>query len=114
MHEEASAARAARIAELNDAFRRTRTDGLVVVTNGVMGMGPDFTTAAMKAVEEFDTFTESNDPWHEHDFGSVEIDGQKLFWKIDYYDGSMVYGSEDPADPSKTTRVLTVMLSEEY
>ena len=55
-----------------------------------------------------------NDPWSEHDFGSFEIDGETLFWKIDYYDGSMQFGLEDPADPAKTMRVLTIMLSEEY
>lgn len=44
----------------------------------------------------------------------VEVDGRQLFWKIDYFDAAMEFGSEDPADPSKTTRVLTIMLSSEY
>lgn len=55
-----------------------------------------------------------NDPHGEHDFGSVEFLGRKFFWKLDYYDAAMEFGSDDPADLAKTTRVLTVMLAEEY
>lgn len=55
-----------------------------------------------------------NDPHKEHDFGSFEIAGRKFFFKLDYYDSAMEFGSEDPADPSKTTRVLTIMLASEY
>jgi hypothetical protein len=32
----------------------------------------------------FDTFTNDNDPHRERDFGSFDLDGEKLFWKIDY------------------------------
>ena len=56
-----------------------------------------------------------NDPYNEHDFGAFSQEGVgKIFWKIDYYDAAMKYGSEDPADPTKTTRVLTIMLASEY
>ena len=50
----------------------------------------------------------------EHDFGSFEVAGEKFFWKIDYYDERCEFGSEDPADPEKTMRVLTIMFADEY
>jgi Protein of unknown function (DUF3768) len=37
--------------------------------------------------------------------GSFELVGRKFFWKIDYYDERCEFGSEDPANPQKTTRV---------
>ncbi|WP_456738298.1 MULTISPECIES: DUF3768 domain-containing protein [unclassified Bradyrhizobium] len=59
-------------------------------------------------------FTQENDPHGEHDFGSLDLVGRKFFWKIDYYDEDMRSGSEDPSDPKRTVRVLTLMLSSEY
>jgi hypothetical protein len=72
------------------------------------------TPPEQKSNKAFNVFIEDNDPNGEHDFGSFEIDGRKLFFKIDYYDKDMRYGSEDPSDPSQTARVLTLMLAEEY
>lgn len=77
-------------------------------------LGAEFVILATRAVSSFDNFTPDNDPYGEHDFGSVNVAGQHLFWKIDYYDPSLCYGSEDPADLAVTRRVLTVMLASEY
>ncbi len=108
-----------RIRELNDAFRKypwngARALGRTVVTAGINANGPEFVLRVLNAVAGFNDFNADNDPHGEHDFGALELDGQKLFWKIDYYDAACHYGSEDPSDPTKTTRVLTVMLAEEY
>jgi Protein of unknown function (DUF3768) len=50
----------------------------------------------------------------EHDFGVFEVDGNTIFFKIDYFDKSRCYHSPDPSDPSVTERVITIMLAEEY
>ena len=103
-----------RIRELNDTFRRTFSGGRVMLTTGVDAL-PDAEKAAVLAkVRTFDAFNGDNDPHGEHDFVSIEHEGVKYFGKMDYYAQDMRQGSEDPADPSQTTRVLTVMRADEY
>jgi len=68
----------------------------------------------MIAVREFNDFSDENDPWGEHDFGALEIAGEKVFFKLDYYDPSLSFGSENPANEAITHRVLTIMLASEY
>ncbi len=99
---------------LNDAFRQTLQGGTVVMTSGIVALGSESQAKILAAIQEFKDFDDGNDPWGEHDFGSVEIDGERVFFKIDYYDLTRAMHSEDPADPSKTERVMTVMLASEY
>src|SRR5215471_7170169 len=106
--------RIARIRQLNDTFRRSFFLGRVVLTSGVDAL-PDLIKArALQLVRVFDYFNEDNDPHGEHDFGSFELANFTFFWKIDYYDESCEFGSEDPADTARATRVLTLMLASEY
>ena len=84
------------------------------MTAGLNAKGSEFVGKALVRVMAFDDFNADNDPHGEHDFGSFELEGEKLFWKIDYFDLAAEFGSEDPTDPKKTLRVLTVMLAEEY
>ena len=102
------------IRNLNDAFRHTLDGGRILFTQGVSAYGVIFSHRALEVVRKFDSFTPDNDPHEEHDFGSFTLDGHKLFWKIDYYDAALEYGSNNPADPEQTTRVLTILLAEEY
>jgi hypothetical protein len=111
--------RATRIAELNDAFRKgERPDlGRIVITSGVrdlVSVWPLGPIAVYELVKQFDGFNNDNDPHSEHDFGNFEFAGAKCFFKIDYYNKAMNGGSEDPADETKTCRVLTIMRVEEY
>jgi hypothetical protein len=105
---------AAKIRALNDAFRSTFEGGRVVVTAGVRALPADTVARVLETTRTFADFNEGNDPHGEHDFGAFELAGCTFFWKIDYYDTAIEYGSDDPADPDVTTRVLTIMLADEY
>ncbi len=109
-----AAEKAEPIRVLNDNFRSTFIGGQVLMSAGVSELPMDVKARVLLTVKSFKDFSKDNDPYDEHDFGSFEIDGQTFFWKIDYYDIGCRYGSVDPSDPEKTTRVLTIMLAEEY
>jgi len=103
-----------RIRVLNDNFRSTFIGGQVVMSAGVADLPMGTRAQVVLKVQSFSDFNADNDPYGEHDFGSFEVAGEKFFWKIDYYDSLCEFGSEDPADPEKTTRVLTIMFAGEY
>ena len=104
-----------KIRELNDAFRRSLGGtGKRLMTAGVAALPFADQALIIAQVMSFDAFTEDNDPHGEHDFGAFDFSGERIFWKIDYYDAACKHGSENPADPAQTTRVLTIMLAEEY
>jgi hypothetical protein len=105
----------AKICALNDALRAVAAGtGRIYVTAGIAALPMQEQVEIMARVQTFTAFTPDNDPHGEHDFGSFEYAGKTIFWKIDYYDRQLEFGSPDPADESVTTRVLTVMLAEEY
>lgn len=107
-------ARVARIRALNDALRGFRRGGYVTITSGVQALGSAALQAVLLKVAQFDAFSTDNDPHGEHDFGAIEHGDHRIFWKIDYYDKQLEFGSPDPADPDVTARVLTIMLASEY
>ena len=113
--------RAAKIAATNDRFRkrvlspnRDQLGTEAVYTQGIHQLlaetGNSFTFFSLIAT--YDAFNEDNDPYGEHDFGSLDWHGNKVFWKIDYYDQQLQYGC-DPLEPD-CRRVITIMLAGEY
>lgn len=107
------------VKELNDAFRTGQRPelGRIMITCGVRDLvaaWPLGVIVVHQKVKEYSDFNPDNNPHNENDFGSFEHCGEKLFWKIDYYDKELHAGSEDPADPAITCRVLTIMLASEY
>lgn len=106
---------AAKIAALNDLCRKAMgVAGRLVQTEGINALPPRDQTAIREKVETFTAFTPDNDPYQERDFGAFDHNGERIFWKIDYYNTSLTMGSEDPTDPKQTVRVLTIMLASEY
>ena len=105
-----------RIRALNDDLRKhiSRCHGHAVMTTGIAALGAEAVARIVKTIEVFDDFCHANDPHQEHDFGSFEADGHTIFFKIDYFDKDLKYHSPDPADPTVTERVITIMLAEEY
>jgi Protein of unknown function (DUF3768) len=104
----------ARIRALNDELRQYFAQGMAVMTPGIAALGAEAVERIVKTIAVFDDFCHANDPYEEHDFGSFEADGHMIYFKIDYFDESLTYHSPDPADPSVTKRVITIMLAEEY
>jgi len=106
--------RTTKIRTLNDTLRTTFLGGQVVMTRGVADLPTQRRAEIVQKVQNFSNFSKDNDPYGEHDFGIIEAGGETVYWKIDYYDKTLEYGSEDPSDPQITSRVLTILLREEY
>jgi len=101
-----------KIRALNDQFRTSLIGGRLLLTQGIAGR--EDTAEILTKVATFDTFDDNNDPHSEHDFGAIDHRGDRIFWKIDYYDLRITSGSPDPGDANVTTRVMTIMLADEY
>jgi len=99
---------------LNDEFRRDFTRGVAFMTPGVEALGPEKAERIINAVALHKDSLRHATGDDEGDFGELEIDGCKIFWKIDYFTKDMTMASPDPSDPSATKRVITMMLPQEY
>ena len=104
----------AKIRDLNDQFRKTGRGGRIMLTQGIQALGQQTVMEIMAKVRAFDKFTMDNDPYGEHDFGKIVHGHDTVFFKLDYYDRAMEFGSPDASDAAVTTRVMTVMTAEEY
>ena len=110
-----------RIRELNDALRSMREpigalmmNGSIIITQSIAIRGSPFIEQCIDAVRHFDKFTPDNDPHHEHDFAFLDVAGESILFKVDYYDYQLSWHSPDPSDPGVTRRVLTIGLAEDY
>jgi hypothetical protein len=100
-----------RIRALNDRLRQNFSGGTAVMTCGVAALGAEAVARIVKTIEVYDDFCHAIDPHQEHDFGSFEADGHTIFFKIDLYEEPDVKSANGER---VVTRVLTIMLAEEY
>lgn len=103
-----------RIRVLNDNLRQMGIGGKIIISRSIAELDAMTQYCIMQAIRRFSDFTPDNDPYGEHDCAIVTFEEYRVMFKIDYYDPSMTYGSEDPADPNKTARVMTIMFPEDY
>jgi hypothetical protein len=108
---DSSPEKTARIRELNDQLRQKAIGGRIVITPGIQALEPDDLRAVLLAVARFDNFSEDNDPWGEHDCAILTVDGRRVMFKHDLYEEPEVKGA---GGQPVTTRVLTIMLAEEW
>lgn len=111
---QSAADRTARTRALNDLLRQTGAGGRMVMTAGVAALPAQEIGAILLAIANFDALDENNDPYQTHDCALLYVGERQLLWKIDYYDRALVNLSPDASDPAVTSRVMTVMLPEEY
>jgi len=102
---------------LNDQFRKGDSSlGLWYMAPKVAALPQAQKQELVESVQEIDNFieTKATRPNSEHDFGLVTYNETDYLWTIDYSDKQLKSPSPNPADPSCTTRVLTLMRADEY
>jgi hypothetical protein len=119
----------ARVAAQNDAFRRrmgsvvagafhpggAQLRGRIFATAAVAARGRPFVLACRRALASVTDFPPEDDPDGTRDLGAVEVEGARVWWKIDLYsDDRLEWGSERPDDPARTYRVLTILFPEDW
>lgn len=125
---EAALARAKKISTLNDVYRLNLIEFGVITTPKVNMLSINLRYHLFNAVINYNDFPVENDPYLEHDFGALILvngkflnktsvkdndAGETYYFKFDYFDENLEYGSEDPTDILKTKRILTIMHSSE-
>lgn len=106
--------RTERIRTQNDVFRATGNGGRIAFTGALSQEPEEYRNQVYERVRLYRDWPETKDPYGEHDFGRLMVGKRAIIWKIDYFDLDMNHGSEDPADPAQTTRLLSILFAEDY
>lgn len=106
------------IAKHNDELRINgkAINGRIILVGDLMNEVDDVEkmSAVIAALKGFSDFNQGNDPHGEHDYGSFEVNGELMMFKVDYYALNEEELSEHPEDPNVTVRVLSVFYAHDY
>ncbi len=103
-----------KIAALTDMLRQSQLTGQIKLSVGIQSLNAENRECILHGVKTYNAFTPQGDAQKERDFGAFECGDHDIFWVIDCYDENSEYLSDNPADLTRTNRVLRVMLAEEY
>jgi hypothetical protein len=105
-----------KIRALNLAFyKNPHMHGRLLFSRYVADRGGLFGMKCINALAAYDGWNEDNDSHGEADMCTLTVEGEKVWAKMDYYDkDDQNYGSENPADPTKTLRVCTILFPDEW
>jgi hypothetical protein len=102
------------VAHLNDELRIYGVGGKIVLTQSIADMEQQDRLAIIQAVREFGAFGNKADPYTEHAFGLLTVNGRRIFWKVEYDFSDYLRNTTAYGDALVIVRVLTVMLASEY
>jgi len=57
----------------------------VVCTQGFHCLEPETQQKVFQQIQTYNDWDSGNDPYGEHDFGVIEADDEKFYFKIDYW-----------------------------
>ena len=105
------------VREGNDSLRHSLLNGPESSVEGRVVFTPTVaynpnSIEILEAVRDFSEFNTGDDPHAHHDFGAFDVEGERFYFKIDYYDLKMQYGVNPYQE--MPLRVLTIMRADEY
>lgn len=103
-----------KIAALNDMLRQSQLTGQIALSPAIQLLSSDTRERILHGVKSYNAFAPQGNAQKERDFGAFVCGDHDIFWVIDCYDENSEFLSDDPADLTRTNRVLRVMLAEEY
>lgn len=94
--------------------------GIVKLSDNVSMLDADDKANLLRLFIHYDDFSiegeepHGDDPYGEHDFGVVDTNTGRYYFKIDYFDNNYEYHSPNKEFLTLTKRVLTVLEANEY
>ena len=99
-----------------DLLTKMPAHNRIITTPGILALtaSDDNMQQLLKGILEFREEDFTDDEYGDRNMFTVQYNHTTVLCVIDNWDLELAYGSEYPLDDDKTTRVLTILLPEEY